>query len=70
MVPIMEEYLSWIKPKGQTRRLLGKARDIWNGYLRHPFVRGIGDGTLDKEKFRFYLKQDYLYLISTRKFLP
>lgn len=67
MVPIMEEYLSWIKSKVQTRRLLKKVRDIWNGYLGHPFVRGIGDGTLDKEKFRFYLKQDYLYLIEYAK---
>ena len=67
MVLIVEEYLSWMKPKVQTRRLLGKVRDIWNGYLRHPFVRGLGDGTLDKEKFRFYLKQDYLYLIEYAK---
>ena len=67
MVPIMEEYLSWIKPKVQTRRLLEKVRDIWNGYLRHPFVCGIGDGSLNKEKFRFYLKQDYLYLIEYAK---
>ena len=67
MVPIMEEYLSWMKPKGQTRRLLEKVRDIWSDYLEHPFVRGIGDGSLDKEKFRFYLKQDYLYLIEYAK---
>ena len=63
----MEEYLSWMKPKGQTRRLLEKVRDIWSDYLEHPFVRGIGDGSLDKEKFRFYLKQDYLYLIEYAK---
>lgn len=63
----MEEYLSWIKPKVQIRRLLEKVRDIWNGYLRHPFVCGIGDSSLDKEKFRFYLKQDYLYLIEYAK---
>jgi thiaminase/transcriptional activator TenA len=65
----MEAYLSWIGSKEQTRRLLGKARAIWNGYLTHPFVRGLGNGTLDKEKFRFYMKQDYLYLIDyTRVF--
>ena len=67
MVLIVEEYLSWMKPKVQTRRLLEKARDIWSGYFEHPFVRGLGDGTLDKEKFRFYLKQDYLYLIEYAK---
>ena len=32
--------------------------------LRHPFVTGIGDGTLDVDKFRFYVRQDYLYLID------
>ena len=47
--------------------MLEKVRDIWSGYLEHPFVRGIGDGSLDKEKFRFYLKQDYLYLIEYAK---
>ena len=52
----MEAYFSWIKPKVQTRRLLERVRDIWRGYLAHPFVRGIGDGSLDQEKFRFYLK--------------
>src|SRR5699024_12182260 len=29
-----------------------------------PIVKGIGDGTLDKEKFKHYLKQDYIYLIE------
>ena len=26
---------------------------IWEEYLTHPFVKGIEDGTLDKEKFRY-----------------
>ena len=30
---------------------------------------GIGDGSLDQEKFRYYMIQDYLYLIDyTRVF--
>lgn len=44
------------------KRLLSAASDIWESYNRHPFVKGIEDGTLDKEKFRFYIIQDYLYL--------
>ena len=32
--------------------------------LGHPFVRGIGDGTLDAGRFRFYLGQDYAFLIE------
>ena len=27
----------------------------------HPFVTGIGDGTLEVEKIRYFLLQDYLY---------
>ena len=29
--------------------------------LSHPFVTGIGDGTLDVEKFKHYARQDYIY---------
>lgn len=43
-------------------QLLAASRDIWAEYGRHPFVRGIQDGTLNREKFRFYIIQDYLYL--------
>ena len=32
--------------------------------LDHPFVTGIGDGTLDVEKFRHFMLQDYLYLFD------
>lgn len=45
-----------------TEILLRAASPIWEAYHRHPFVRGIGDGTLDREKFRYYIMQDYLYL--------
>ena len=47
-----------------TERLLNATRDIWETYNDHPFVRGIADGSLDKEKFKFYMIQDYLYLID------
>ena len=43
-------------------RLLDAAKDIWKKYNEHPFVLGIQNGTLDKEKFRYYIIQDYLYL--------
>lgn len=43
-------------------RLLAAAKPIWDSYHDHPFVKGIEDGTLDKEKFRYYILQDYLYL--------
>ncbi|WP_044895712.1 thiaminase II [Bacillus alveayuensis] len=47
-----------------TNRLYEKAKYIWDQYYTHPFVKGIGDGTLDIDKFRFYMEQDYLYLID------
>jgi len=37
--------------------------------FRHPFVKGIGDGTLPRDRFEFYLKQDYVYLIDFSRFL-
>lgn len=47
-----------------TDRLWSKVEPIWTAYLEHPFVKGLGDGTLDKEKFKHWLKQDYVYLIE------
>ncbi len=42
--------------------MLSAASEIWKLYNRHPFVMGIEDGSLDKDKFRYYIIQDYLYL--------
>ena len=45
-----------------TERLLAAAKDIWAAYNEHPFVLGIQNGTLAREKFKYYIVQDYLYL--------
>lgn len=45
-----------------TERLLNVTKEIWQSYYEHPFVKGIENGTLDKEKFRYYIIQDFLYL--------
>lgn len=45
-------------------RIFETVKPIWESYLEHPFVKGIGDGTLDKEKFKHYMRQDYVYLIE------
>ena len=47
-----------------TQRLYEAARPVWEACHSHPFVRGIGDGTLELEKFRHFLLQDYLYLFD------
>ena len=45
-------------------RLREAAAPIWEACLKHPFVTGIGDGTLPVEKFQHYMLQDYLYLFD------
>lgn len=45
-----------------TDYLYEASKDIWEQYLEHKFIKEIGIGSLDKEKFRNYLIQDYLYL--------
>jgi len=45
-----------------TDELQSAARPIWEAQLRHPFVKGIGDGSLDEERFKRWVLQDYLYL--------
>lgn len=47
-----------------TDELRQSAAPIWEADLGHPFVRGIADGTLPTEKFKFYLVQDYLFLLD------
>lgn len=52
-----------------TDTLRQEAGAIWEANFDHPFVRGIGDGSLDEEKFKFYLAQDYVYLGDFCRFL-
>ena len=46
---------------GRLRTTAGKN---WTDFSCHPFVRGLGDGTLPKSCFRYYLVQDYLFLFQ------
>lgn len=47
-----------------SKSLRARASAIWDAQHDHPFITGIGDGTLDPERFAFFLRQDYLYLID------
>ena len=47
-----------------TDRLRRNAAPIWDAQHQHRFVHGIGDGTLDLERFKFWLRQDYVFLIE------
>jgi thiaminase (transcriptional activator TenA) len=52
-----------------TDRLRELAEPIWDAQHAHPFVRGVGDGTLDVEKFKHWVRQDYLFLIDYARLL-
>lgn len=45
-------------------QLRAAADEIWAAQHAHPFVRGIADGTLPVERFRHYIRQDYVYLVD------
>ena len=45
-----------------TDQLHAAARPIWDAQREHPFVRGIGDSSLEEERFARWVLQDYLYL--------
>lgn len=45
-------------------RLRRGAGPLWTEFIRHPFVCGLGDGTLPTPAFRRYLTQDYLFLVQ------
>ncbi|GEK35031.1 thiaminase II [Kurthia sibirica] len=47
--------------------LIAGINKTWRANHSHPFVQGIGHGTLEPGKFKYYLIQDYLYLIQYAK---
>ena len=49
-------------PRPHLHRIQAAGCDVIDACSAHPFVRGIQDGSLNHEKFRFYIIQDYLYL--------
>ena len=47
-----------------TDTLRRDAEPLWTAQFEHPFIRGIADGSLDHERFRHYVRQDYLFLVE------
>ncbi len=47
--------------------LYESVKDIWDSYYTHPFVAEMANGTLGKDQFRYYMIQDYLYLLKYAK---
>ena len=50
-------------------RLQEAAAPIREQILAHPFVRGLGDGSLPVERYRYYMRQDYVFLIQYTRVL-
>jgi thiaminase/transcriptional activator TenA len=48
-------------------RLRKDAHPIWEKIIEHPFVVELYKGDLPLKKFRFYILQDYHYLITAMK---
>lgn len=46
-----------------------RTRSMRQAILIHPFVTGVGDGTLPVERFKYYVAQDYAYLINYSRVL-
>ncbi|MDO5498392.1 MAG: TenA family protein [Propionibacteriaceae bacterium] len=45
-----------------TEHAWADVRPILEAIETHPFVTGLGDGSLDRDKFLYYMAQDALYL--------
>ena len=43
-------------------QLWDDSRDIADGCLEHPFVRGLADGTLSHERYARFIGQDAFFL--------
>ena len=51
-------------PEPFSARLRRLADPVWQAQHAHPFVRGIGDGSLDLARFRHWVRQDYRFLVE------
>jgi thiaminase/transcriptional activator TenA len=47
---------------GFTGELWAAAESVYQSILRHPFLGGLADGSLDVQAFRFYIVEDAHYL--------
>ena len=36
--------------------MLEATKELWKSYNEHPFVKGIQDGSLTKDKFKYYTR--------------
>ena len=66
-IPLTELYTDHYLCRGGFIQYLLDRDDIqqpWKAYTEHEFVQKMGDGSLPVEKYKYYLIQDYLFLVS------
>jgi thiaminase/transcriptional activator TenA len=49
---------------GLTDDLEPVAEPVWEAIVDHPMVTRLGAGTLSEEPFRYWVRQDYVYLVE------
>jgi thiaminase/transcriptional activator TenA len=49
-------------PIKNSERLLEASLPVWQQILAHPFLRELREDTLPLDTFRFYIRQDWLYI--------
>ncbi len=47
---------------GLSERLRASVLPLWQRQLEHPFVQALGNGSLPRTNFAFYIRQDALFL--------
>ena len=53
--------------QGYSQRLRQSVGTLWQRQLTHPFVVALGNGTLPRANFEFYIRQDALFLDELTK---
>ncbi len=49
--------------------LRAAAADVWEAQHAHPFVTGLGDGSLSGDRFADWVRQDHLFLVDYARLL-
>jgi len=47
-----------------TDELAAVGDPVWDATVAHPMVEQLGEGTLDESPFRYWVRQDYVYLVE------
>ncbi len=56
-------------PSLWTDRLVQHAADPWAAAHQHPFVHGLGNHTLPRDRFTYFIGQDAMYLLDFSRVL-